>query len=444
MAKVVQQAHIVVDLGFGDAGKGTVVDFLAREHAAHTVIRFNGGAQAAHNVIAPDGRHHTFAQFGSGTLVAGVQTYLARHMLIEPYAMFNEEAHLQSLGITDALARTQVDRRALVITPYQIAANRLRELARGADRHGSCGMGIGETVADSLAAPTDVVYAGDLDDSQTLRRKIRFWRAAKRESLAPLLPLLRTIDAAQPALATFEAEDLIDIAAENYAYLAQCVQLVDESALARILRAPGTVIFEGAQGVLLDEWYGFAPYTTWSTTTFANALAMLGTHTYDGQIRKLGVLRAYFTRHGPGPFVTEDATLTALLPDLHNVHSVWQRGFRVGYFDGVAARYAIKVCGGIDSLALTHLDRLPAIPDWQLCEAYEDYGARLTDIPVPRPPTLEGQSALTAQLLRCAPRYQSLTRDEGAYCERIETALGVRISLMSHGPSADQKRWVNR
>ena len=133
-------AIAVVDLGFGDSGKGTITDYLTRAHQAHTVIRFNGGAQAAHNVITPDGRHHTFAQFGSGTFSAGVRTYLSRFVVIEPYAMVNEEAHLRQRGVTDAFDRLLVDRDALVISPFQSAANRLRELARGADRHGSCGV----------------------------------------------------------------------------------------------------------------------------------------------------------------------------------------------------------------------------------------------------------------------------------------------------------------
>ncbi|MDO8625348.1 MAG: adenylosuccinate synthetase, partial [Candidatus Diapherotrites archaeon] len=134
-----RHAHIVIDLGFGDQGKGTVVDALARHHNVHTVIRF-GAPQAGHGVITPDGRYHIFAQFGSATFVDGVETFLSKHMVIEPWRMMAEEEALQKLGVTDAFRRTMVSASALVITPFHAAANRLREIARGDARHGSCGL----------------------------------------------------------------------------------------------------------------------------------------------------------------------------------------------------------------------------------------------------------------------------------------------------------------
>ena len=143
-----QQAILTVDLGFGDAGKGSIVDYLARRHDAHTVVRYNGGAQAGHRVVTPGAapQEHVFAQFGSGAL-AGAATHLSRFMLLDPLAMMVEAQHLRELGAPDPFAHTTIDAGALVITPFQRAANRLKELARGAGRHGSCGMGIGETQA---------------------------------------------------------------------------------------------------------------------------------------------------------------------------------------------------------------------------------------------------------------------------------------------------------
>ena len=149
---------IVVDLGYGDAGKGTVVDWLCSRQdgrPVHAVVRFNGGAQAAHNVITRDGRCHAFAQFGAGTFTPGVRTHLSRFVLIDPLALAAEAAHLASLGLADALDLLTVDRDALLTTPYHQAANRAREIARGNDRHGSCGMGIGETARYALSPHPD-------------------------------------------------------------------------------------------------------------------------------------------------------------------------------------------------------------------------------------------------------------------------------------------------
>ena len=163
-----RQAIILADLGFGDAGKGTLADYLSRQLAVHTIVRYNGGPQAAHNVVTPDGRHHTFAQFGSGMFLPHTRTLLSRFMLVNPLNMLKEERHLSALGVTDALPRTMIDRRALVITPFQRAINRLREVARAADRHGSCGEGIGECMSDALNYRDDVIRVGDLQDRTTI------------------------------------------------------------------------------------------------------------------------------------------------------------------------------------------------------------------------------------------------------------------------------------
>ncbi|NKY79097.1 adenylosuccinate synthetase, partial [Nocardiopsis dassonvillei] len=154
---------VVVDLGFGDAGKGVTVDLLCARRRFGAVVRANGGAQAAHNVVTPDGRHHTFAQFGAGTLAPGgpVPTHLSRLMVVDPFALAAEAGHLASLGVADPFALVTVDRRALISTPWHRAANQARERARGEARHGSCGMGVGETVAYALARPEDAPTAGD-------------------------------------------------------------------------------------------------------------------------------------------------------------------------------------------------------------------------------------------------------------------------------------------
>ena len=124
-------------------------------------------------MVTADGRHHTFAQFGSGSFTPGVRTHLSRFVLVDPLALAAEAAHLASVGVSDALDRLTVDRDALLATPYHQAANRARELARGRDRHGSCGMGIGETVRYALDHPADAPRVADCAAPRRLARLLR-------------------------------------------------------------------------------------------------------------------------------------------------------------------------------------------------------------------------------------------------------------------------------
>lgn len=448
-----QQAIIIIDPGFGDAGKGTMTDYLARKHEAHTVIRFNGGPQAAHNVITPDGRHHTFAQFGSASFLPNVQTYLSRFMLIEPYAMFNEAEHLHESGVDNIFSRTLIDRDAPIITPFHQAANRLREIARGDNRHGSCGMGIGEVMLDLIARPQDMLRAGNLPYRAAIMPKLRTIRDAKFQEIIDIIRELRDVPEAKSLIDVFYTSEIIEIAADNYIYLSDLIQLADDNTLKKLLVEPGTLLFEGAQGVLLDEVYGFAPYTTWSNTTFANAETLLDG--YEGEITRLGVLRTYQTRHGAGPFVTEEPDLFGSLPEAHNVNNTWQQSFRVGVFDLLTAQYALDVVGGVDALALTHVDKLSSLPDLRLCEAYqsdalsgfldpffEHEGDCITRIKVKRPTDWAHQEELTRYLFRCKPVYTAQTSPE-AFIARIGESLRTPIRFLSHGPTATDKQEIS-
>lgn len=439
-----QQAFLTVDLGFGDAGKGSIVDFLTRTYEVHTVIRYNGGAQAGHRVVTPVGdgvaqQEHVFAQFGAGTL-AGAATHLSRFMLLDPLAMLAEAAHLQTLGVIDAFQRTTIDERAVVITPFQRAVNRVREALRGAGRHGSCGMGIGETTADRLTYGDQVVLAGDLAARDRLYAKLAFLR---RVNLAKVQPYQAQIAACEPAAA--EMAWLLDPAWDEwlldaYAEFAAQANFVPGHYLHVLLAQPGAVVFEGAQGVLLDEWAGFHPHTTWSTTTLANADQLLAEANYAGRVTRLGITRAYATRHGAGPFVTADATLTGVLPDACNGTGVWQQGFRVGWLDLVMLRYALATVGSLDFLAVTCLDRLAALAEIKLCTDYEYDTMRYEALlPSPTRHDLLYQAQLTQKLQRCQPHFMSLPTGD-ALVAQLTTALGLPIGLRSYGPTATEKQ----
>jgi adenylosuccinate synthase len=412
--------HVVVDLGYGDAGKGTVVDWLCSRpdaEPAATVVRFNGGGQAAHNVVTDDGRHHTFAQFGSGTFTPGVRTHLSRFMLVDPLALAAEAAHLASVGVPDALDRLTVDAGALLTTPYHAAANRARELARGRDRHGSCGMGIGETARYALDHPAAAPRAGDCLTPRRLVQKLTILRERLTDELG-------TIAAPPPA----------DVAAA-YREFARRVRLTGAGHLARLLRA-GPAVFEGAQGVLLDEWHGFHPYTTWSTTTFRNAGTLLAEA--GATARRIAVLRCYQTRHGPGPMVTEDPSLE--IPEIFNAPAPWQGRFRIGHLDAVALRYALAVAGGADVVALTHLDTAARHRELRVCRGYRIGDDLVTRLSAGPPGDLAAQEALTRRLLRARPVYEDAGDDWVATVERV---LGVRVALASHGPRAADKRLLS-
>jgi adenylosuccinate synthase len=338
---------VVVGLGFGDEGKGAVVDALCADGSVSAVVRFNGGAQAAHNVVV-GGRHHTFSQFGSGTL-AGVPTWLSRHVLVEPIALAAESRELAALGVADPLGMVSVDADALLTTPVHVAANRAREDARGRDRHGSCGKGIGETawyalLAERGAARGDVVEGqevpgtpgpaptvGDCANPVVLRRKLD----VLARCYEPLIGDGTSVD------------DLVAL----YRAFADAVRITSGDEAGRLADA-GRLVFEGAQGVLLDETHGFHPHTTWSTVTPRNARALLA----GRAARVLGVTRTYQTRHGAGPLPTEDAGVLVRFPERHNGYGEYQGGWRAGHLDAVLLRYAVAACGGVDGLAVTHLD----------------------------------------------------------------------------------------
>ena len=335
---------IVVGLGFGDEGKGATVDALCADGSVSTVVRFNGGAQAAHNVIA-DGRHHTFSQFGSGTL-AGVPTWLSRYVLVEPIALATESRELEELGVADPLSLMSIDAQALLTTPFHVAANRAREKARGKDRHGSCGKGIGETVwygllegttrgvvvegQEVIGEPGPAPAVGDCLDPTTLRRKLD----ALARFYEPLIGDGISVDELVMLYRSFA--DAVRITTDDVGRLADA----------------GRLVFEGAQGVLLDETYGFHPHTTWSTTTPRNARELL-----EGRpARVIGVTRTYQTRHGAGPLPTEDQAVLDRFPEAHNGTGEFQGAWRAGHLDANLLRYSVDCCGGIDGLAVTHLD----------------------------------------------------------------------------------------
>lgn len=408
-----KKAIVVQGLAFGDEGKGSMTEFLTRKHSSKLVVRFNGGPQASHNVVLEDGRTHGFSQFGSGTF-AGAATFLSKHMLVDPFALVKESEVLESKGVHDALRYMAMDPECVIVTPFHKIANRMREAARRGARHGSVGLGVGEARADSLAGFH--IHIGDGYGEQV--KMLRRIRDRKIEEMRPLAPAAPT-----HLFADLMNLDFVDFA-EWYADFRDRVTLCSWRAASRHSE---TVLFEGAQGVLLDEKYGFAPYNTWTDCTFRNANKLIW-EVGGADVLRVGVLRSYLTRHGPGPFPTETTEFMmseSTLKELHNGWHAYMGGFRVGYFDEMLARYAIAVSsggyigeGGVNCLAITHMDRVPS--DY-ICAGYDNWDGRFT----------------AASLFNAVPRLMPVAKFDADTIGRL--LLEVPIRFLSYGPTAADK-----
>jgi len=468
----INNIYVIAGLGYGDEGKGTIVDYLTRKHQAKTIIRYNGGSQAAHHVVAPNGLTHCFSQFGSGMMIPNVATYLSEMMLIDPLALEKEALVLADKRIRDALKRTTINGNCLIVTPFHKIIGQILELSRMEAKYGSVGMGVGQAVADGNLFGPEALRVRDLISRETLFRKLDFlWRVKLdlAEQIAGECPNDSEIT---KRLNQIQQTDYVERLADAYIQFISNsgVRIIDGNIPAEIFR-DGAVIFEGAQGVLLDVDYGFWPYVTKTKITFENADKLL--NLVSVQPVKIGVMRAYGTRHGPGPFITESSSLTESIPDSNNGTNEWQGPFRIGWFDLLTARYAIDVADEIDEIALTNLDRLSGHKKIRVCISYEYLGPEtdeLSDyfeweltsnnrikITKLKPVLLrkEGhQEQLTKLLFKCIPlefidfpgwetrldgiaEFKELPKQAREYVEFFQSkeGLGIPISIISIGPT---------
>jgi len=349
------KSYVTSDLLFGDSGKGAIVDSLVRKHNIDWNIRYSGGHQAAHNVVLPDGTHHTFSQFGAGSFKQGVKTILTKDVIFGPVKLINEGMVLINKGLVDVFKNIYIHEDCLVTTPYHQTLNQIREIHRGNKNHGSCGAGIGETAAYALKFPNMALRVKDLLDYKTVIYKLIYLIEYCMSEICDMesYEILKTDKYKDIFNKMYLTPDTIYL---EFKYAASHFRnnIVNEQFILDVLRN-NPVVFEASQGTLLDEDYGFHPYTTWSKVTAANAkdyLKRAGVTDYE----TIGVMRTYASRHGAGPFPTECSELTKSIPELHNGVGRFQGGFRMGHLDMELINYAIDVNYGIDSLAITHCD----------------------------------------------------------------------------------------
>lgn len=446
----------VLGLGFGDCGKGHFVDALTRRWKAHTVVRFNGGAQAGHNVVTraeanSAARHHTFSQFGAGTLVPGVSTLLIDPMIVHPSALLVEAEVLGRIGIHDALSRLKIDAQCRITTPFHQAAGRLREVLRGTAAHGTCGVGVGETVRHALGHPGQELRYADLLQGSAANARAQLGRLqAIRETLlaefAPRCPkgsagaLIREFQTLQDE--TMAAKWMTSVRA-----LARHCPPESAQAIGSQLEHPGCVLFEGAQGVLLDEWRGFHPHTTWSSISTAALNGVAARFGISARIEHYGVLRTFLTRHGAGPLPTHDESLDGPLPEPHNQCDGWQGHFRRGHPDPVLLRYGLEAVGDLSGLLISHLDIFQRGISLKWCERYS-VGPPLSEAPkfVERLPLSTGEDLihqlnLTNLLQSARPQYaEEPIASAPAFLDRIASVTPLPVILQSYGATCAEVR----
>lgn len=327
-------AVVVVDLSYGDAGKGCVVDFLASKMKSW-VVKCSGGHQCAHNVQA-EGRNHCFSQIGAGSF-SGAPTTLCGDFIFEPMSFRKERDNLSRMGIE---AQVCISGACPVTTPYEIAVNRCREWARelseGSERHGSCGKGIGETRVSWHSGIGLTVE--DLHNWHGLVGKLRAIRSHCEA---------RLITDGIPR--HFWVERSIYDAAREMRWLNE--DRLRAESFPEWNGTDETLIFEGSQGFYLDQHYGHHPHTTWGDVTSRNAHEIAVELGYE-KIITLGVIRSYVTRHGSGPI---KGLPFAAPHEKHNTHNEWQGTLRAARWTPEMLQNAMEV-NKVDCLAINHLD----------------------------------------------------------------------------------------
>jgi adenylosuccinate synthase len=418
-------ANVVVVGGqWGDEGKGKVVDLLCP--AFRHVVRFNGGNNAGHTVRFAD-RHFALHLIPSGILQPECRCFIGPTVVVDPVALLEELRALEEKAVS-VRARLTVSPRAHLVLPGHRALDLARESSRGASRLGTTGRGIGPAY-EARAARTGVRFG--------LARNPRRLREAVVAASEELEAALRSYPAVQVP-APEEIERTVQAA------LALAPLLGDVSrALAEATAAGEPILFEGAQGSLLDLDHGTYPYVTSSgcLAGFAAPSCGLPARVIDGV---LGVFKAYATRVGSGPFPTEldDATGDYLRQRGNEFGTTTGRPRRTGWFDAVAARAAVR-WSGIEAVALTKLDVLDEVDEIRVATAYRIGDEAVTDFPddvddlagaVPVYEAFEGWRGNSSGITT----YGKLPRLARRYVSRLEGLLGVPVVLVSTGPRREE------
>ena len=418
----------VVGLQWGDEAKGKIVDFLTDSH--EVVVRYQGGNNAGHTVKF-NGETYKLSLLPTGILRPGVTAVIGNGLVVNPDALLKEMKSLTDRGVPVGAENLLVSDRAHVILPYHITEDAVFEKRRGDHAIGTTGRGIGTCYRDK-AGRTHAIRIGDLYHPDTFRTKLAETVAFKNLTLKALDPSLEPLNT-DAIYATY-----LDYAEKLKSHV------VDTTAwLHRALKQKKNILFEGAQGSLLDVDHGTFPYVTSSNSSAA------GIHSGSGVPqrainRMIGIVKAYTTRVGGGPFPTElHNEIGQHIRDVgHEYGTVTGRPRRCGWFDAVATGYGARICG-VDEIAVMLLDVLAQLDELCICEAYEIRGERTTDFPS-HVEDLEVAKPIFRKIpgwkkdITQARKLSDLPTGARQYVDTISELLNVPAKFISIGPDREQ------
>lgn len=421
---------VIIGAQWGDEGKGKIVDMLSAQ--SQVIVRFQGGNNAGHT-IKVKGEETILHLIPSGILHDGKICLIGNGVVLDPAVFLSEVDHLAARGIDVAPARLGISKKTHLIMPYHKSLDKAREAKRAGHKIGTTGRGIGPCYEDKAARVG--LRAGDLADPGLVREKVR-------HALLEKNVLLRDLYKFEPLDENAVCDELLGLAPRLLPYLTDVDARIHETML-----AGQNVLFEGAQGIHLDIDHGTYPFVTSSNTVAGNAAA--GSGVAPGTLNRIvGIVKAYTTRVGSGPFPTEllDDTGSYLRTKGHEFGATTGRPRRCGWLDAVVLRETVRL-NGLTDIALTKLDVLQNLPALQICVAYELDGKRLEYLPQEEgalgrvTPVYEELPGFEDDISECTA-FEELPGTVQGYIRRIEELSGVKVSMISVG--ADRRQTIVR
>ncbi|HEY0575346.1 MAG TPA: adenylosuccinate synthase [Pseudonocardia sp.] len=418
-------AIVLIGAQWGDEGKGKATDLLGGQ--VQWVVRYQGGNNAGHTVVLPNGENFALHLIPSGILTPGVRNVIGNGVVVDPGVLIEELAGLEARGVDTSGLMLSAD--AHLIMPYHIAIDKVSERYLGKSKIGTTGRGIGPAYQDKISRVG--VRAADLLDSKILRQKVESALEFKNQVLVKLYN--------RRALDIDEVMDTVLAAGRQIEHRIADTRLL----LNQALDAGETVLLEGSQGTLLDVDHGTYPFVTSSNPTAGGAAvgSGIGPMRID---RVIGILKAYTTRVGSGPFPTElhDAMGEHLRKVGGEFGVTTGRSRRCGWFDAVIARYATRV-NGLTDFFLTKLDVLSGLEKVPVCVAYEVNGRRSDEMPMTQTdvhhavPVYQELPGWWEDISECRT-FDDLPKNARDYVLALEAMIGARVSAIGVGPGREQ------